>query len=67
MRKGCHGFVKDVMTWPVDMILGGVSDDGQEVTAEALQSVLLVSSATDVYKRFLVIKKNSCFNQYFVV
>jgi hypothetical protein len=24
MRKGCNGFAKDVMTWPVDMILGGI-------------------------------------------
>lgn len=53
MRKGCNGFAKDVMNWPVDMILGGLADDGENVRAEALQSVLLVASATDVYKRFL--------------
>ncbi|KAI6228220.1 Protein patched-like protein 1 [Aphelenchoides besseyi] len=53
MRKGCNGFARDVMNWPVDMILGGVKDDGRDIHAEALQSVLLVASATDVYKRYV--------------
>jgi patched 1 protein len=66
MRRGCNGFAKEVMNWPVDMILGGVSDDGRDVKAEALQSVLLVSSATDIYRRFLEhdkISQLSLFNE----
>lgn len=58
MRKGCNGVARDVMNWPVDMILGGVSDNGRDVSAEALQSVLLVASATEVYKRYLVSSLN---------
>uniref|UniRef100_A0AC34F965 SSD domain-containing protein n=1 Tax=Panagrolaimus sp. ES5 TaxID=591445 RepID=A0AC34F965_9BILA len=51
-KNGCQGFARSVLNWPKDMILGGVreKDDGS-IEAEALQSVLLVSSPTDVYKR----------------
>ncbi|CAD5209040.1 unnamed protein product [Bursaphelenchus okinawaensis] len=52
MRKGCNGFARGVMNWPVDMILGKAEDDGNNFQAEALQSVILVASATEVYKRF---------------
>lgn len=52
MKGGCQGFAKSVLNWPKDMIMGGVktTDDGS-ITAEALQSVILVSTPTDVYKR----------------
>ena len=52
MKNGCQGFARNVLNWPKDMILGGVreTEDGS-IEAEALQSVLLVSSPTDVYKR----------------
>jgi patched 1 protein len=52
MRHGCNGFARTVMNWPSDMILGGVTDNGTLMSAEALQSVILVSTGTDVYKRF---------------
>uniref|UniRef100_A0A915DJ56 SSD domain-containing protein n=1 Tax=Ditylenchus dipsaci TaxID=166011 RepID=A0A915DJ56_9BILA len=54
MQHGCRGFAKSVMNWPTDMILGGITDDGNSIEAEALQSVILVASPTDVYKRFKV-------------
>lgn len=55
MTGGCHGFAKGVMSWPQDLIIGGVSaKNGTIVSAEALQSVLLVASASDVYNRFKV-------------
>jgi len=52
MKGGCQGFAKNVLNWPKDMIMGGVktNSDGS-ITAEALQSVILVSTPTDVYKR----------------
>lgn len=52
MKSGCQGFARSVLNWPKDMIMGGVreKEDGS-VEAEALQSVILVSSPTDVYKR----------------
>jgi hypothetical protein len=53
---GCKGFAKEIMSWPEDLIIGGVRrDHGKVVGAEALQSVFLVSSAYDVYLRFKVI------------
>ncbi|KAI1727569.1 patched family domain-containing protein [Ditylenchus destructor] len=52
MEHGCRGFAKKVMDWPTDMILGGVRDNGKTIEAEALQSVILVASPTDVYRRF---------------
>lgn len=54
MEHGCRGVAKSVMDWPMDMILGGVRDNGKSIEAEALQSVILVASPTDVYKRFRV-------------
>lgn len=57
MRNGCRGFAQNVMNWPTDMIMGGVHDRGESIEAEALQSVILVASATDVYKRIKVRNK----------
>lgn len=56
MENGCQGFARNVMNWPTDMILGGIRDNGNNIEAEALQSVILVASPTEVYKRFKVLK-----------
>ncbi|CAG9535046.1 unnamed protein product [Cercopithifilaria johnstoni] len=53
MTGGCRSFAKDVMLWPQDLIIGGVQiENGTIVSAEALQSVFLVASPTDIYNRF---------------
>ncbi|VDD89840.1 unnamed protein product [Enterobius vermicularis] len=53
MDGGCRGFAKEVMSWPEDLIIGGVKKtQGHLSAAEALQSVILVASANDVYLRF---------------
>lgn len=55
MTGGCRGFAKKVMSWPQDLIIGGVSAaNGTIKSAEALQSIFLVASAGDVYNRFKV-------------
>ena len=55
MANGCNGFARNVMSWPTDMILGGIHDNGDSINAEAMQSVILVASATDMYRRFKVV------------
>lgn len=56
MDGGCRGFAKEVMSWPEDLIIGGVKKtQGHLSAAEALQSVILVASANDVYLRFKVL------------
>ncbi|EFO22028.1 hypothetical protein LOAG_06459 [Loa loa] len=53
MTGGCHSFAKDIMSWPQDLIIGGVKmKNGTIKSAEALQSVFLVASPTDIYNRF---------------
>ncbi|VIO93378.1 Patched protein homolog 1, putative [Brugia malayi] len=53
MTGGCRSFAKDVMSWPQDLIIGGVRiKNGTIESAEALQSVFLVASPTDIYNRF---------------
>uniref|UniRef100_A0A0N5AWE3 SSD domain-containing protein n=1 Tax=Syphacia muris TaxID=451379 RepID=A0A0N5AWE3_9BILA len=53
MNGGCRGFAKGVMSWPQDLIVGGAKKvNGHLISAEALQSVILVSSPHDVYLRF---------------
>lgn len=53
MTGGCRGFAKGVMSWPQDLIIGGVTESEEILqTAEALQSVFLVASPNDVYLRF---------------
>lgn len=56
MMNGCKGVAKNIMNWPVSLILGGIYEnaDKMEVQAEALQSVILVASPTEVYRRFRV-------------
>ena len=55
MEHGCYGVAKNVMNWPADMILGGVrKDENGELQAEALQSVFLVATPTEVFRRFKV-------------
>lgn len=55
MTGGCRSFAKDVMSWPQDLIIGGVQlKNGTIESAEALQSVFLVASPTDIYNRFKV-------------
>ncbi|CCD72979.1 Protein patched homolog 3 [Caenorhabditis elegans] len=52
MTGGCKGFGKKIMEWPEDLIIGGIQrDNGKLVSAEALQSVFLVSGAYDVFAR----------------
>ncbi|OZC11766.1 hypothetical protein X798_00946 [Onchocerca flexuosa] len=53
MTGGCRSFAKDIMSWPQDLIIGGVQiKNGTIESAEALQSVFLVASAVDIYNRF---------------
>ncbi|MFH4980639.1 hypothetical protein AB6A40_007348 [Gnathostoma spinigerum] len=54
LSEGCHGFARGVMSWPQDLIVGGIgkSQNGKIQSAQALQSVFLVSSPNDVYLRF---------------
>ncbi|KAM3719701.1 Protein patched [Dirofilaria immitis] len=53
MTGGCRSFAKDIMLWPQDLIIGGVHiKNGTIEKAEALQSIFLVASATDIYNRF---------------
>jgi hypothetical protein len=55
MSGGCQGFARNIMKWPEDLIIGGVErSGGRIVSAEAFQSVFLVSSAQDVYLRYKV-------------
>lgn len=54
MSHGCRGFAQKVMNWPTDMIMGGIRDNGFALEAEALQSVILVASPTDLYLRIKV-------------
>ncbi|CAI5442807.1 unnamed protein product [Caenorhabditis angaria] len=52
MTGGCKGFGKKIMEWPEDLIIGGIErEDGKLKSAEALQSVFLVSSPYDVFAR----------------
>lgn len=57
MSNGCRGFAQNVMNWPTDMIMGGIWDNGYALEAEALQSVILVASPTDLYIRIKVAYK----------
>lgn len=53
MTGGCRGFAKGVMSWPQDLIIGGVKEYNRSLhSAEALQSVFLVASPNDVFLRF---------------
>ncbi|KAK0396207.1 hypothetical protein QR680_001621 [Steinernema hermaphroditum] len=56
MKGGCRGFARNILRWPQDMIVGGAKEElGREntsITAEALQTVFLVASSEDLYKRF---------------
>uniref|UniRef100_A0A915N4H7 SSD domain-containing protein n=1 Tax=Meloidogyne javanica TaxID=6303 RepID=A0A915N4H7_MELJA len=52
MKNGCNGIAKNVMNWPAEMILGGIRQIGNKVEADALQSVILVATPTDVFRRF---------------
>ncbi|CAK5081698.1 unnamed protein product [Meloidogyne enterolobii] len=52
MKNGCNGIAKNVMNWPAEMILGGIRQIGNNVEADALQSVILVATPTDVFRRF---------------
>ncbi|VDM38310.1 unnamed protein product [Toxocara canis] len=53
MTGGCKGFAKKTMKWPEDLIIGGVKRQNHKLlSAEAFQSVFLVSSGYDVYLRF---------------
>uniref|UniRef100_A0A1I7YH77 SSD domain-containing protein n=1 Tax=Steinernema glaseri TaxID=37863 RepID=A0A1I7YH77_9BILA len=55
MKGGCEGFARNILKWPRDMIIGGAkSKNGgnSSITADALQTVFLVASSEDVYKRF---------------
>ncbi|EGT57267.1 hypothetical protein CAEBREN_32438 [Caenorhabditis brenneri] len=52
MTGGCKGFGKKIMEWPEDLIIGGIErENGKLVSAEALQSVFLVSGPYDVFLR----------------
>ncbi|PIC47712.1 hypothetical protein B9Z55_006965 [Caenorhabditis nigoni] len=52
MTGGCKGFGKKIMEWPEDLIIGGIErENGKLVSAEALQSVFLVSGPYDVFAR----------------
>ncbi|CAD6193959.1 unnamed protein product [Caenorhabditis auriculariae] len=60
MTGGCKGFGKKIMEWPEDLIIGGIKRDGNRLkSAEALQSVFLVSSPFDVYLRVKEDKSDS--------
>ncbi|KAK0396217.1 hypothetical protein QR680_001624 [Steinernema hermaphroditum] len=56
MKGGCRGFARNILRWPQDMIIGGAKEElGREntsITADALQTVFLVASSEDLYKRF---------------
>jgi patched 1 len=54
MTGGCSGVGRKILKWPEDLIIGGVKRDlnGTIRSAEAFQSVFLVSSSQDVYQRF---------------
>lgn len=53
MTGGCKGFAKKTMKWPEDLIIGGIKRQNHKLlSAEAFQSVFLVSSGHDVYLRF---------------
>lgn len=55
MTGGCKGFAKKTMKWPEDLIIGGIKRQNHKLlSAEAFQSVFLVSSGHDVYLRFKV-------------
>ena len=55
MTGGCDGFAKKTMRWPEDLIIGGIKRKNHKmISAEAFQSVFLVSSGYDVYLRFRV-------------
>uniref|UniRef100_A0A0N4ULA9 SSD domain-containing protein n=1 Tax=Dracunculus medinensis TaxID=318479 RepID=A0A0N4ULA9_DRAME len=57
MTGGCHGFAKNTMKWPEDLIIGGVKHENYKlISAEAFQSVFLVASGQDVYLRFKDLK-----------
>ncbi|CAI2346991.1 unnamed protein product [Caenorhabditis sp. 36 PRJEB53466] len=60
MTGGCKGFGKKIMEWPEDLIIGGIErEDGKLKSAEALQSVFLVSSPYDVFVRIANDKTDS--------
>uniref|UniRef100_A0A1I8BAJ4 SSD domain-containing protein n=1 Tax=Meloidogyne hapla TaxID=6305 RepID=A0A1I8BAJ4_MELHA len=52
MKNGCNGIAKNVMNWPAEMVLGGIRQNVNNVEADALQSVILVATPTDVFRRF---------------
>ncbi|MFH4977149.1 hypothetical protein AB6A40_003858 [Gnathostoma spinigerum] len=53
MSGGCTGFARATMKWPEDLIIGGIKRKNDRMqSAEAFQSVFLVSSEFDVYLRF---------------
>ncbi|CAB3404594.1 unnamed protein product [Caenorhabditis bovis] len=60
MTGGCKGFGKKIMEWPEDLIIGGIQrENGKLKSAEALQSVFLVSSPYDVFLRISQDKSDS--------
>ncbi|KRZ03809.1 Protein patched -like protein 1 [Trichinella zimbabwensis] len=53
MTGGCRGYAENFMKWPEDLIIGGITKkDGIIQTAEALQTVFMMSSAAEVYERY---------------
>lgn len=55
MTGGCQGFARNTMTWPEDLIIGGVKrKDHKLISAEAFQSIFLVASVNDVFARYKV-------------
>uniref|UniRef100_A0A914I5P3 SSD domain-containing protein n=1 Tax=Globodera rostochiensis TaxID=31243 RepID=A0A914I5P3_GLORO len=54
LTGGCRGFGKRIMSWPEDLIVGGIRRDAQGFNirhAEAFQTVFLVASGADVHQR----------------
>lgn len=54
MKGGCNGFASAILNWPEEMIIGGLHHDakGEISKAEAYQSVMMVASNEDLFKRF---------------
>uniref|UniRef100_A0A0N4Z9N8 SSD domain-containing protein n=1 Tax=Parastrongyloides trichosuri TaxID=131310 RepID=A0A0N4Z9N8_PARTI len=52
VKNGCKGFARGVMNWSKNMIFGGINGEGGEITAEAMQTIILVSAPKEVYASF---------------
>ncbi|KAM3719831.1 Protein patched [Dirofilaria immitis] len=58
MTGGCQGFARKTMTWPEDLIIGGVKRENRKlISAEAFQSIILVASGNDVFTRYKIGKR----------